>query len=97
MSDNLPVAFDMYGQPIYPLGETGFGVSIIFYNSPDPPIRSPEFTIFHQSDNYQQSLFSASMNLNGPHISNPFQDRIAEHFKNELSLLGASSLREGRS
>ena len=95
MSDNAPVAFDMYGQPIYPLGETGFGVSISWHSErSDRPAIYPFFTIFHQSDDYRQSLFSATMDLKGPHISNSFPDRITEHFKHGGSLLGAPSLRE---
>ncbi len=86
---------DMYGHEIYPLGETGFGVSITFYSEgPDHEARSPDFTIFHESDNYRQALFSVTMDLNGPHTSHPFRDRITEYFKNEFSLLGAPSLRE---
>lgn len=93
---SAPIAFDMYGHPIYPLGETGFGVSITFFSEgPEFPPKYPWFSIFHESDDFQQSLFSAELNLNGPHICNAFEDRIAEHFKNELSLLGAPKLREG--
>ena len=90
MSDNLPVAFDMYGQPIYPLGETGFGVSIDFSSrGPDHQVRFPSFNIFHESDDYRQSLFSASLDLDRPRICNVFQDRIAGCFANEALLTGA--------
>ena len=97
MSDNVPVAFDMYGQPIYPLGETGFGIAVWFPGPPhDQQTRHPYFTIFHQSDNYKQSLFSVLMQSEGPQIHNPFPDRIVEFFATQMSLLGAPHLREDR-
>ncbi len=97
MSDSsIPIAHDMYGHPIYPLGETGFGVCITFYTEgSDGPAKYPHFTIFHVSDNYQQCLFSADLGMEGPQISNIFCKRIAEHFANESWPLGAPSLREG--
>ena len=89
---------DMYGNPIYPLGETGFGVSISFFTtSPDHQTNQPYFTIFHVSDGFQQSLFSAQLDLDRPRISNTFERRIAEHFANEMHPLGAPSLREDKS
>ena len=96
MSD--PIARDSYGNPIYPIGETGFGICFIAMGfDPDTGVGFPYFTIFHQGDNYRQALFSIDMNLNGPHISNPFHDRIADYFANESWPLGAPSLREGGS
>ncbi|KKN78147.1 hypothetical protein LCGC14_0353740 [marine sediment metagenome] len=83
---------DMYGHPIHPLGETGFGVSVTFHTFwPDPNgIKCPYFSIFHETDDFRQSLFSAEMNLNGPRTCNVFWDRITEHFANESWPLGAS-------
>ncbi len=97
MSDSsAAIAFDMYGQPIYPLGETGFGVAVWFPAlSHDNQTSLAHFTIFHQSDNYRQSLFSAVlMNSEGPQICDLFPQRIDEFFANQMSLLGAPSLRE---
>lgn len=86
---------DMYGHEIYPLGETGFGVSISFSSEgPETPPKYPHFTIFHESDNFRQCLFSVSLKPDRPYVSNTFEDRIAEHFANESWPLAAASLRE---
>ncbi len=82
MSDtSAPVAFDMYGQPIYPLGETGFGISIILGTEggikPKPYIG---VSVFHASDEFHQSLFSCSIGKD-VHIENVFHERLAELFK----------------
>lgn len=74
---------DMYGHKIWPLGETGWGVSVSFYSKPhseSPTKLHPDFTLFHHSDpNPQQSLFSVSR-AGGERfqVHNVFDDRITE-------------------
>jgi hypothetical protein len=72
---------DMYGHAIWPLGETGYGVSVTFCGRPGEPL-VPEFTFFHASDGFQQSLFSVTMmqlfDKKGPLICNVFRERVAD-------------------
>ena len=82
MSDTTePVAFDMYGQPIHRLGDKGFGISIILGTQggtqPTPYIG---VSVFHESDEFHQSLFSCSIGKD-VHIENVFHERLAELFK----------------
>ena len=88
---------DMYGHPIYPLGETGFGVSVTFSSEgPDHEAKYPYFTIFHESDGFRQSLFSVHMTEfeNRQLLCNVFQDRIAEHFVTGMYPIGMPRLHE---
>lgn len=67
---------DMYGHPIYPLGDTGYGVSISFYTQGDSP-PAPDFTFFHNSDGFRQALFSLQIDPGEtPQVSNIFRDRM---------------------
>lgn len=78
---------DMYGNEIYRLGETGYGVSICYWR-PGEDLEAPqrpEFTFFHCSDGFRQSLFSARIEDPDRHwrgwsasTINTFEDRIAE-------------------
>lgn len=72
---------DMYGHAIWPLGETGYGVSVSFYREGNGPLR-PDFTFFHVSDGFRQALFSvAAWGITGenrPQVHNVFDDRMAE-------------------
>lgn len=70
---------DMYGNRIWPLGETGFGVSVTWYSRPsdrDPRLR-PSFTFFHASDGFRQAIWSLQGD-DDPGLVNLFQDRWAE-------------------
>ena len=78
---------DMYGNQIYPLGETGYGVSMSFWKPGMDNVAPwrPEFTFFHRSDGFRQCLFSARIEDPQNHqwgwsagIINEFADRIAE-------------------
>lgn len=65
----------MYGNEIYPLGETGYGISVCFPSSGNQ--RWPEFAIFHSSDNFQQCLFFVDItDFIKPQICNYFPERI---------------------
>lgn len=72
---------DMYGNRIWPLGETGFGVSVSWYGpgSGGGPLTA-WFTFFHHSDGFRQSLFSVDAK---GRPANVFYDRIAEVAKAE--------------
>ncbi len=72
---------DMYGQEIVPLGETGYGVSVCFASYPGrpDPYLWPQFTVFHVSDGFRQSLFSVNLDeVDRPSLCNIFQNRVAE-------------------
>lgn len=75
---------DMYGHRIYPLGETGYGVSVAFGSTPsESDCIYPLFTVFHVSDGFRQSLFSVSINKpDRPTLTNVFHDRVAELMAN---------------
>lgn len=68
---------DMYGNEIYRLGETGYGVSVAIVDPVNGAPRYPFFTIFHASDGFRQSLLSVSMS-DAPTLSNIFEGRLAE-------------------
>lgn len=82
---------DMYGSEIHRLGETGYGVSVSYWRpgmEPEAPLR-PEFTIFHCSDGFRQSLFSVRIEDPERHhwgwaasTINVFHERIAELMDN---------------
>lgn len=72
---------DMYGNEIYRLGETGYGVSMTIHaigiDSEQPWL--PFFTVFHCSDGFRQSLFSVSLERDDrAQLSNLFTDRIRD-------------------
>lgn len=54
-------ARDMYGNEIVPLGETGYGVSTTWFARPPDSRLCPEWTFFHASDGFRQSLFSVHL------------------------------------
>lgn len=71
---------DMYGHEIVPLGETGYGVSTCFASKgvPGAPLYA-EFTVFHVSDGFRQSLFSVGLDKpDRPTLYDVFDDRIRE-------------------
>jgi hypothetical protein len=73
---------DMYGRPIWSLGDTGYGVSVSVYTQGDGP-PTPDFTLFHRSDGFRQALFSVTArgmfpDSRGPEVHNVFEDRVAE-------------------
>lgn len=78
---------DMYGNEIYPLGETGYGISLCFWRPGDDlsAPKRPEFTLFHRSDGFRQSLFCFRIEDPERHylgwsanVLNVFEKRIAE-------------------
>ncbi len=75
---------DMYGHEIWPLGETGWGVSVSFHRKPQsesPTKLHPNFTLFHHSDpNPQQCLVTLALHgtEGRPQVSNVFDKRIVE-------------------
>lgn len=74
---------DMYGNEIYRLGETGYGISICFSRDGMnwEGIYGPVFTVFHASDGFRQSLFCVDITQRSsfiPAISNVFHERIME-------------------
>ena len=70
--------YDMYGHPIYYIGESGFGVSITFmgYES-----ETPYITLFHESDNFRQCLGSIDFHGGSMEISNVFENRVLQVLK----------------
>lgn len=71
---------DMYGNEIYLLGESGFGVSF-HVGITQFKERHPYFNVFHISDGYHQSLFSMTLNeMKLPLYANIFPERCAEVF-----------------
>ena len=71
---------DMYGNEIYRLGESGYGVSVAFHSNgvAGRPLL-PLFTVFHCSDGFKQSLFSASVDQTHlVTLVNVFYNRILE-------------------
>lgn len=72
---------DMYGHTIYPLGDTGYGVSVSFYTQGGGP-PAPDLTFFHSSDGFRQALFSVAARGFGtetaPAVHNIFHDRVDE-------------------
>lgn len=77
---------DMYGHLIHVAEDgAGFGVSLTWQCIPGGPML-PYMTVFHESDGFQQSLFSVSIErvegpLGGgerPVICNVFDDRLHE-------------------
>lgn len=82
---------DMYGHQIWPLGETGFGVSVAYYRTNEDDTLRPDFTFFHVSDGFRQSLFNIHGTLDKggrPMVSNIFHDRVAEVRQHALEALG---------
>ena len=75
---------DMYGHEIWPLGETGWGMSVSFHKEPQselPTKLHPNFTLFHYSDpNPQQCLLTLTLHgIEGrPQVQNIFDGRIEE-------------------
>lgn len=74
---------DMYGHVIVPLDETGFGISTTWHRRMDEDFLRPQFTFFHFSDGFRQSLFSIDLTDNrfghpGPMDCNIFEDRCYE-------------------
>ncbi len=75
---------DMYRYKIWPLGETGWGMSVSYHQEPwseFPERFHPTFTLFHESEpNPQQCL--VMFNLHGtegrPQVNNIFDERVAE-------------------
>jgi hypothetical protein len=72
---------DMYGHPIWLLGDTGYGVSVSVYTQGDGP-PTPDFTLFHHSDGFRQALFSVTARgmfseRRGPEVHNVFEHRVA--------------------
>lgn len=70
---------DMYGNTIFRLGETGYGVSMALH-SPGQAAWLPLFTFFHVSDGFRQALFCCSIDHGERPVSlgNIFHDRIGE-------------------
>ncbi len=80
---------DMYGHLIHLSeddGEGEFGVSVNYAGATGSGDMWPEFTFFHKSDDYRQSLFTVSFEhvegpLGGgrrPRVTNIFDERVAE-------------------
>jgi len=79
LSDNKQLAtHDMYGHRIHLIGKSGFGVSLSTFQRPGDIQRLPDFTIFHDSDGFRQSLFSVAVYKEGQAIHDTFEDRVAE-------------------
>lgn len=69
---------DMYGHRIWPLGETGYGVSVSYYHI-GKSCPSPLFTFFHVSDEFRQTLFGIQIDRGKkPTLCNIFEDRVVE-------------------
>ena len=78
----------MYGNMIHVSedGIGGFGGSLAWHTTPPDTRKLPYLTIFHDSDGFQQALFSVSIEkvegpLGGgerPAIFNVFDDRLRE-------------------
>ncbi len=70
---------DMYGHLIH-LGNSGFGVSLTWFTtSPGNERKRPYMTVFHESDGFQQSLFSVVVDASErPAVSDVFDDRLRE-------------------
>lgn len=66
---------DMYGDPVYPLGDSGFGASITFYR--DEKGKEPCITLFHDSDGFHP-LGSVVLNGGAMGVNNQFRGRIAD-------------------
>ena len=76
---------DMYGHKIWPLGETGWGMSVSYHQKTDNydevDVKDPHFTLFHESDpNPQQCLVTLSLHgtEERPQICNVFDKRVEE-------------------
>lgn len=69
---------DMYGHRIHLIGKSGFGVSFTTFQRPGCIQRLPDFTIFHDSDGFRQSLFSVAVYKEGQVIHNTFEERVVE-------------------
>ncbi len=70
---------DMYGNPITPLGETGYGVSIAFAGNGNGPAVYPFITVFHISDGFRQSLYSVAMSEALTfYVCNVYGERVTE-------------------
>ncbi len=75
---------DMYGHLIHVSdnnGAGGFGVSLAWATtSPRGGRRRPYLTVFHESDGFQQSLFSVTIDSvdERPTISDVFEGRLRE-------------------
>jgi len=80
MADKELAKRDMYGHTIHRLEGTEFGVSIAYDGD-----GKPDFTVFHESDNFRQSLFSIGYSKEKYGVGlmwqhNCFEKRIAEVF-----------------
>lgn len=72
-------AEDMYGNPITPLAETGYGVSVSIAYVNSGTRGHAVLTVFHASDGFRQSLFSVAIDgPDRPTLQNIFPDRLAE-------------------
>lgn len=69
---------DMYGHMIHmsEKGKGGFGVSVTYSGAEGE--RSPEFTFFHDSDDFEQAMFTVRFEDGCPMVVNTFGDRTAE-------------------
>lgn len=70
--------YDMYGNPIHVIGESGYGISLAFGQTSGEELVRPLFALFHQSDGFRQCLFTFSIEEDRPQLSNIFQNRIRE-------------------
>ncbi len=78
---------DMYGHLIHVSddGREEFGVSMSWHTVPPSTRKLPTMNVFHESDGFQQSLFSITIIDKGPDwggerpvIVNVFEDRLRE-------------------
>lgn len=81
---------DMYGHLIHvsDTGRGGFGISMTLHGPPGgnaDPVRIPEFTFFHESDDFKQALFSVDMTNGRPQVTNIFYDRVSDVLKEFLA------------
>ncbi len=69
---------DMYGHMIHvnEKGKGGFGISVTYSGGRGE--RSPEFTFFHDSDDFEQAMFTVRFEDGWPMVVNTFSDRSAE-------------------
>ena len=74
---------DMYGHLIHVSdknGQGGFGVSVTWERRALGEPKTPVFTLFHESDDFRQALFSVHFNCveGTPRVCDIFHDRVAE-------------------
>jgi hypothetical protein len=65
---------DMYGHRIWPLGETGFGVSVSYGETPSTGACHAWLTVFHVINGFRLPLFTVST---APQVMNTFDDVVA--------------------